>query len=726
MKLQLRHNRWFFKHLFSYILLLVVPLIIINGFFGKRINETYQQTVVSRLESDILTLRNTLDNEIELLFSTVNQIQLLRTVNLYDFEDNPLQANAIKTLLRTFTVTNRLIEEIVYYPYDQNYLFTSSTTSKVDFFFKEVYVSKVLDAEAFLHDLSTVKYPKAYPVKLYNKEEGLVLAFPLLTDYATSDGVCLFYVSNSILDAMIKTQLVQYDASLVIHDEDGELLFATNKRKENSKENSLSFSISSNLVSWIFSVQVPREQSLLQDLNRLSQMQQTSNMIVIVAVLILIFFLMLINYTPIKRLQKQAIGLFEGANRKQMGELEDIARSLEFLKNQNSNLAEKWEKSRESEQNIALQRLLSGYYKTIDQFHAQVLELSICLVHPFFLVSCIHIQEINLEIDQLALLMRKNLPESLNCYYIFTPMPDRIYFINSVSEEGLKNLPEIYETMRKTIEKQTGLSLTVGLGSAYSESSAIPQSFLEARTALDYRFLKGKNTTIVFAEVSKSMSYSVTYPHALLDKLHISLNAYDNQAIEAHAESLIQFLLQENIPLFLAKSISLDMMTLFFDHLPPTLQTQEESQRDFFLLSDIDTIQEVVEVVQSVKMRLGNMEKPKHSEAAKSLMMDITTYIKDHCFECNFSMLQVADHFSMQLPTLSVMFKEFTQVNLLDYVTALRMDFAKRLLEETELPLKDISLQIGYYNLSSFIRRFKQLNGITPGDYRKLHHSIYT
>ena len=33
--------------------------------------------------------------------------------------------------------------------------------------------------------------------------------------------------------------------------------------------------------------------------------------------------------------------------------------------------------------------------------------------------------------------------------------------------------------------------------------------------------------------------------------------------------------------------------------------------------------------------------------------------------------------------------------------------------------LKDISQQVGYYNVSSFIRRFKQIEGMTPGDYRK-------
>lgn len=67
------------------------------------------------------------------------------------------------------------------------------------------------------------------------------------------------------------------------------------------------------------------------------------------------------------------------------------------------------------------------------------------------------------------------------------------------------------------------------------------------------------------------------------------------------------------------------------------------------------------------------------------------------------------------------MFKEKTGQNILDYSTKLRMNEAKRLLKETDIPLKELGYQVGYYNVSSFIRRFKQTQGLTPGDYRKLH-----
>lgn len=56
----------------------------------------------------------------------------------------------------------------------------------------------------------------------------------------------------------------------------------------------------------------------------------------------------------------------------------------------------------------------------------------------------------------------------------------------------------------------------------------------------------------------------------------------------------------------------------------------------------------------------------------------------------------------------------------MDYSINMRIQKAKKLLSSTNLPLKDISEQVGYYNVSSFTRRFKLNQGVTPSEYRKI------
>jgi AraC-like DNA-binding protein len=64
-------------------------------------------------------------------------------------------------------------------------------------------------------------------------------------------------------------------------------------------------------------------------------------------------------------------------------------------------------------------------------------------------------------------------------------------------------------------------------------------------------------------------------------------------------------------------------------------------------------------------------------------------------------------------------FKEMTGKTMHVFVDELRLEKAINLLKQTDIPLKIISREIGYYNYSSFIRKFKDFYNCTPGAYRK-------
>ena len=53
------------------------------------------------------------------------------------------------------------------------------------------------------------------------------------------------------------------------------------------------------------------------------------------------------------------------------------------------------------------------------------------------------------------------------------------------------------------------------------------------------------------------------------------------------------------------------------------------------------------------------------------------------------------------------------------YVTATRVEHAKRLLRETELPLVEIGLRSGFASQSHFTRLFRKVAAVTPGAYRR-------
>jgi Response regulator containing CheY-like receiver domain and AraC-type DNA-binding domain len=68
---------------------------------------------------------------------------------------------------------------------------------------------------------------------------------------------------------------------------------------------------------------------------------------------------------------------------------------------------------------------------------------------------------------------------------------------------------------------------------------------------------------------------------------------------------------------------------------------------------------------------------------------------------------------------LSRVFKKEVGVNFIDYLVEYRMNVAKKWLETTDLKIANIAERLQYKNTSAFIRTFRRIAGMTPGQYRE-------
>ena len=91
-----------------------------------------------------------------------------------------------------------------------------------------------------------------------------------------------------------------------------------------------------------------------------------------------------------------------------------------------------------------------------------------------------------------------------------------------------------------------------------------------------------------------------------------------------------------------------------------------------------------------------------------------------------FFSVYIADDFQLSLPTLSRMIKKETGFTFQELLMRKRFQKAVMFLIETELPVEEIAVNIGYENHSYFYRQFKARYGMTPNQYRKLHKNDET
>ena len=101
---------------------------------------------------------------------------------------------------------------------------------------------------------------------------------------------------------------------------------------------------------------------------------------------------------------------------------------------------------------------------------------------------------------------------------------------------------------------------------------------------------------------------------------------------------------------------------------------------------------------------------------------EMVSYIQQN-FTGKISLKEFGEQFHLSEKYISRYFKEHFHITLSQYVTYLRLEHAKQLLQDTDIPVTDVAMQSGYQNVSYFIRSFQKAYAVSPLKYRKNNYS---
>lgn len=100
------------------------------------------------------------------------------------------------------------------------------------------------------------------------------------------------------------------------------------------------------------------------------------------------------------------------------------------------------------------------------------------------------------------------------------------------------------------------------------------------------------------------------------------------------------------------------------------------------------------------------------------LLRELVAYLSEHCTE-PLRLADVAARFGLSPKYFCSFFKDNLGRTLMQHINLLRIERASRLLRETDLPVLDVCMSVGFDNCSYFIKRFRAVYGCTPTAYRR-------
>lgn len=101
-----------------------------------------------------------------------------------------------------------------------------------------------------------------------------------------------------------------------------------------------------------------------------------------------------------------------------------------------------------------------------------------------------------------------------------------------------------------------------------------------------------------------------------------------------------------------------------------------------------------------------------------SIVSKARRYVDDHIADA-FSIEELADAVGVSRRTFSRVFAKHAKVSPSVFVEQVRVDFAKKLLEQTDVPLKTIAFRSGFHSSTHMRMIFSRRLDITPKEYRQ-------
>lgn len=202
------------------------------------------------------------------------------------------------------------------------------------------------------------------------------------------------------------------------------------------------------------------------------------------------------------------------------------------------------------------------------------------------------------------------------------------------------------------------------------------------------------------------------------------INRLDAKDYEG-ARQLFNQLVDERIPsnvntLDAAKSRIQGMIEM----LAVTIEEHKNTEFDDSLLKMLEKLQNAdnidefrMESERIFEKLIDICEVPDNKLTGARLMKKVADYIDKHYMENDIGLATIAEKFGISKTYLSRTFKAAFEDGILEYIHKKRITEAKKLLADHSV--NSVAIKVGFWDAQGFIRVFKKLEGVTPGEYKQ-------
>lgn len=282
------------------------------------------------------------------------------------------------------------------------------------------------------------------------------------------------------------------------------------------------------------------------------------------------------------------------------------------------------------------------------------------------------------------------------------------------------------EKLRGTVKDVLGLSISVGVSRPFRRLEEAHQAFQEAEEALRYRIRFEEDAVFVLEQVRPAdRKNRSAYPELTGSQLLEAVKLGERGRSEALLKQFMHELLREEIS---HEEYQLALLRLLMDLLrelqnqgesPQSLWSGETSLFGRFLSLKTAADYERWFAADIIGPMIGLLEDTRSSQL-RSISQKVKDIVVDE-FATDLTLEQCAARLNYHPSYIRQVFRKETGMNFSDYLAEFRLGMAKKWLLDTDMKIGEIADKLKYNNAQNFIRYFRKMEGMTPGQYREEH-----
>lgn len=260
--------------------------------------------------------------------------------------------------------------------------------------------------------------------------------------------------------------------------------------------------------------------------------------------------------------------------------------------------------------------------------------------------------------------------------------------------------------------------VTMAISGVHSDHQEGQRAYLEAENAFELRFIKGNAQALRFEAFDARHSASIKSNQQAVERLRRALHVGDAGQVSVALREITGGMQGMEASLFDFRCMYNDILNVVSSEAREQ-GAKEEEVYDLFKLSQCLSLDDLDAMLHHVCARLVSGRDTSFAPEADGPIARAHELIIKRFSEPGLSVSSIAVEVGMSDSRLSTEFKKVYRMTPLEYITRSRMHRARRLLRTTDMPVKDIALECGYYDISGFNRRFKAYTGMTPQQYKQ-------